>query len=221
MIVRSDETRRVTESQLGPSMHWVEYSDLAMLLGDPLDPHADAEHFMAVVDAVHEACACLPMRLESPIEDEAAAVRLLRAGADRFERLLGRVKGCDEWSIRVERPSESVAATQRVTDRPLETPSHVHNRGASYLEHRRRRMDADAGIDRWVSGVLATLGAKLAPLASDSRVIPSGQGSGTLVLLVRRDFDIERAFVDVASGATSECTLTGPWPAFSFVTLQA
>jgi hypothetical protein len=216
-IVRPDAEPPAITDHAGRSLRAIEASALALLVGEPIDPAADAEGFMETVAAIHDHAPCVPVRLDDPLPDETAGRRLLETGADRFVRLLDRLDGADEWSVLVE-PPPAEPASPRVPAAPDADDSTAAG-GLSYLRRRRRDLDTAAGMHPAVSDLIAHLATTLAPAVRDTRTIATRNGAGSLALLVDRDLDIGAHFRAAAADATLPCTLSGPWPPFSFVSL--
>jgi len=202
----------------GDRLRFVPRGDLAVIVGAPLRPDRDAHAFMDALCRIHDRCPCLPLRLDAPLGGADAAVRLLDAGCDRLRRLLDRVEGCDEWSIRVEPlPHSLLERKPPMSETGPEPEPGAGGRG--YLEQRRRQMAADAGLAPGVCEVIAGLAQRLARVSRDTRAIPMADGAGSLALLVQRRRPVEDWFRSAAEDCPSPCALTGPWPPFSFVTL--
>ena len=127
----------------GRTLRAVESFGLSLLVGDPIDAECDAEGFMDTVALIHEHACCVPVRLDDPLNDETAVRRLLETGADRFTRLLDRLTGADEWSVRVEAPIRDHAPPPAGTPPAADSAS-----GRSYLRQRRRDLDTASGIQR-------------------------------------------------------------------------
>lgn len=211
-IVRSCEDPAAFTDAHDAPLVGVHASGLTLLVGEAIDARADAEAFMDAVTDVHESCACVPMRLGEPLENETAGRRLIETGADRFHKLLDQLEGVDEWSIVVQPP----AVLQQVEAKPLG----AGDAGRGYLEQRRRDLDVAGGMRPEVSAVLAELSRSFAPVVRETRTLPGAEGAGSLAMLIDRKSDAIAAFRERTSCVALPCTLTGPWPAFSFVSLS-
>jgi hypothetical protein len=170
--------------------------------------------------------ALAPMKLFTIFESDARAQAVIRRDRARLARTLDRVAGRQEWGVRVlldERRALARARARSGASRPAGRGS-----GASFLAAKKRERDATrrllAGARREMESVLTDL-ARYADDARQRGPTPSEAGS-RLVL--------DAAFLLPARGATRfraavkrlarrlgregyDVTLTGPWPAYSFV----
>ncbi|MGI5132025.1 GvpL/GvpF family gas vesicle protein [Pseudonocardia sp. CA-107938] len=177
---------------------------------------ARAHH--AVVAAVEQPVA--PVRLATIYRDDDGVRRLLRDRGPELAELLERLGTCREWGVKVwvaAEPEEPVAAGN---GRP----------GTAYLQ--RRMAVRDAGVRRRAEAaeVADRTHAALARVAvAEHRMAPqdaalSGRREEMVLnatYLVRRSD--EDAFAAVVAGAATcgiEVVRTGPWPPFSFATVD-
>lgn len=208
-IVRAGSQATEYADAAGRAMRGIDAMGLTLLVGDAIDRAEHAQSFMHSVAAVHEERACIPVRLGEPIRDERAGRRLLETGAERLHRVLDRIESADEWSIVVQPPSTA----QLIETEPVQRSGD----GRGYLERRRREHDVASGMCAEVSAVLAELCRAFGPHVRDARTLPGTAGGGSLAMLIARETDAAAAFRQFTAGAVLPCTLTGPWPAFSFV----
>lgn len=205
-----------------------EHGGLGVAAAEMARPGAeDAAGFMALVCAVAEARACVPMRAVREGAEVGGLRSMLESGASRFDRLLGLIEGCDEWSIRVEGArAEGEGAGggdepgAQAGDRPGDRPGG----GAGYLALRRRAYAEREGVDPRVAALGGAVARALGGACRAWRVIgATNAGLGEVALLLSR----ERSSwaLDAVDGALAVAgawgVVTGPWPAFSFVGHEA
>lgn len=160
-----------------------------------------------------------PVRFGAVAADEVAASNLLGQHADAHAAALDRVAGCVEFAARL----TTCAAAAPDPEPPAQT-------GRSYLQarlsNRQRREAAQAAQ----AALVARVSTALAEHARESFALPPRPARGEqpprvldLALLVPRGA-IEylvaeaRALDDEAADSGLMLTLSGPWPAYSFVT---
>lgn len=201
---------RVTAFDGGQLTVWQE-SGLAIVGGDA-SPRNAPELFLDRVAHLNDIQPVVPMQASDEPLSRAEASRLLRAGCERFTKLLARFDGCAEWSIRIDPP---------VLD--LDSEEESAGVGRSYLETRRKEFDRQAGVDPGASRQAALFTRALLPFIQESRVIAATNGAASLVMLVRLmdAQDLQHVFSQTALNAPCACALSGPWPPFSFVSLAA
>jgi hypothetical protein len=168
----------------------------------------------------------LPMKLFtmfSSIDKAVADVRARRATVDRAMR---RIAGCEEWGIRVTRPS-AAHATPRRPDRASNSHA-IAKDGTAFLVARRNARDAARRVRAEALAAADAAFERLQRLARDARRRdrrPEGGSNPSLLdaaFLVasgsRARFRAEVRRLSVAcASAGAELTLTGPWPAYNFV----
>lgn len=154
-----------------------------------------------VVEALMRDRAVLPMRFGTCLPGEAALVALLEDRGTEFTRMLARVRGRVELSVRIAGGDAP----------PQERPS----TGSEYMQQR-------LGARRQAERIARAVHAPLARMAerSTSKLEPRGAGLMTGSYLLRDEGvpgftekvrQLQRAHPDYA------LTCTGPWPPYSFV----
>jgi hypothetical protein len=187
-----------------------------------------AREHHAVIEAVAEQGPVVPMRLATVYDSDTGLAGTLEERAADLHRALSRVRACHEWGVRgyVSEPADSPAATAKPEhagdDRPLSP-------GAAYLQRRRTELNARESARREATSSAQTVYEELSQVTSGARLYPpqspelTGQ-SAVMVLnaayLVADDRTAE--FQDQVTALARhhqslQLTLTGPWPAYSFV----
>jgi hypothetical protein len=192
----------------------------------------------AVSDKLAESHAVLPFRLFTMFSSEAKALSALRKSGTRITKALDRVKGRQEWVLRVGRPDPARigAGDKPKTGRTVSkakakgavTAAASSTTGTSFLrakaDARREAAERAARVQTDAAAVFD----KLRTMADDATSRPV-EPAGALVLdaafLVRSgDTDAFRdALTEAAAGLLRDgcpVTLTGPWPPYSFASLE-
>jgi hypothetical protein len=173
--------------------------------------HPDEEDLWAherIIEDLMDRSTVLPMRFGSMVPDEASLLKILGERRGEFERLIGRIRGRVELSVRA----------QVIADHPVPAQSaalaDAGGPGTAYLLERRE-------IQERADDAVARIHEPLARLARESARKTGGLRPGAFkgAYLVDRDRVEEfRARVgqltDEIEGARIVCT--GPWPPYSF-----
>ena len=188
-----------------------------------LERTARAHH--EVIETVAKEHPAVPMRLATVYSSDEAVAGMLRERAADLRQALTRLTGRSEWGVKahVAMPDDSAAGQQPETDDPASGP------GAAYLRRRRAQLTASQDARREAVASAQTVHEELDRLAASARLYPPQSPeiaghSGSMVLnaayLVAGDRAEEfgAAVTELAArhGAL-QLTLTGPWPAYSFV----
>jgi gas vesicle protein GvpL/GvpF len=159
----------------------------------------------------------IPMKLLTIFSDETRAREAMSGRRRDLDLILKRIKGCQEWGVRVtRRPGAGVAA-----------PRTAAKSGAAFLAAKKQARDAardqlnQAGqaadeAYRALARLARTVRRRQAPEAATT---PPILDAAFLVLVTRRA-QFKSAAARAAAGcamAGAELTLTGPWPAYHFV----
>jgi Gas vesicle synthesis protein GvpL/GvpF len=191
----------------------------------------------AVADKLAESHAVLPFRLFSVFSSEAKALAALRKTKTRIAKALDRVKGRQEWVLRITRPDPArigmgdvrkTGARKTPKGRvgvaaAASTPS-----GTTFL---RAKADARREAAERATRVKADAAAvfdKLRTMADDATARPVEPANALLLdaafLVPTLDTEaFHQALTDAAAGLLRDgcaVTLTGPWPPYSFASLE-
>ena len=187
---------------------------------------ARAHH--AVLEAVAGRGSVVPMRLTTLFASDAGVTGTLQERADDFRRALSLISARSEWGVKAYavKPSDPVADPGHQVAGP-EGPA--AGPGAAYLQRRRAQLTASKDARSEALASARTVYAELSRFAVTSRLYPpqasdlAGQQT-PMVLNAAYLVADERAdeFAAATAGLTArhrfvELTLTGPWPAYSFV----
>lgn len=165
----------------------------------------------------------LPLRFGTVVPDEDAARRLLAEHATAALAQLRRVGDCREWGVKlVRRLGEPVAAGPRPIDREEVS-------GTEYLARRRQALHDREAAERSAAEAAELLEATLHPHARESLRRGGSPGSSLLLdLAFLVPPEGESAFLAAAAELREdlqpdglEVEVSGPWPAYSFATLEA
>lgn len=172
------------------------------------------DHFRRQADAT-----VVPMKVFTLFSSRERAIQDVHARRAAVGSLVRRIRGCEEWGVRVNRPA---ARTARWTDRQRPTS------GTAFLVARKQvrdgvRQDAQRAV-RAAEEALKLL-AGIAKETKTRRDAPEGALSPPLLEAAFLVSHARKArFQAVAKRAAARCrdagtelTLTGPWPAYNFV----
>jgi hypothetical protein len=177
----------------------------------------------SVVQFLARQVTTVPLRLATICRDDSSALSRLEGMREQARTVLADIDGREEWGVKIfDMPAEPTAAAQ-----PVGAPT-----GSAYLRQRRDELaararsaqaaarDADAEYDR------------LARLVADARRhrpqdpqltgIAAPMVLNAAFLVERRDVNTFRAEVAelAAQRPAGAVALTGPWPPYSFVSLD-
>jgi Gas vesicle synthesis protein GvpL/GvpF len=192
-----------------------------------LEETARAHH--AVVAALARQRPTVPMRLATVYTSDANVIEMLRDRAADFRAALSRLTACSEWGVKAlaAAPRDqgwSSGSTAGRQDDPATGP------GAAYLRRRRAQLAAHKDARREASASARDLHEKLSRLAVTARLYPpqapdlAAQAAPMVLnaayLVADRHTDAFAAAVTELNGnyPSVQLILTGPWPAYSFVT---
>jgi hypothetical protein len=193
-----------------------------------LEATATAHH--RVIDHFAQVQPLVPMRLATVYSEDASVRAMLDERAPDIRAVLQRTTSCQEWGVKVyaaEPPTASAAAAQDGSRSRAASGS-----GADYLRRRRDELAARADSQRDAHASAEQIYATLAQHAVASRVHPpqspklSGATAAMLLnaaYLVRRATNGEFATAVQRTAAQypgMQLQLTGPWPPYSFATLE-
>ena len=181
----------------------------------------------AVPDALNESHAVIPLRLFTMFSTEAKALSTFRKSKARIARALARVKGRQEWVLRIGRPDPGKVVA-RPQARPVPSHGSDGKTGTSFLQ-------AKAGVKRdrserarRVATEAARVFERLDALAdaSTARPIPPGTNlllDAAFLIPKRRTAALRRTLTEQAQVLLDDgcqISLTGPWPPYSFASID-
>lgn len=200
----------------GPPLRLVAAEGLAFACSDgPVPAEADVGwllDYARTVDALHRLGTILPLRYGTTGTDDALAARL-RARRDEFAADLARLDGCEEMTVRVPLPAP---------DEPSPPPSPA-TPGAAYLLARRQRYAGGDGRRAAAERLVRDCRDRFAGLFVDvSGEAPAAgpQDSYCVHFLIRRGTggQLTTAVRREAVRFPGPCRVSGPWPAYHFLT---
>jgi Gas vesicle synthesis protein GvpL/GvpF len=175
----------------------------------------------AVVESFIGAPALVPMKLFTIFASDARALEHLRVERRRVNRVLQRVKGHDEWGVRmILEPAHPIALDRR--DRSFQS-------GTAYLSMKKGQRDRSVELSHRARDTGSELYDRLVGCAAASKQRTSSDlpgKSGALLFdaafLVRRSraTPFRRLVARAAKALTGQgyrVTLSGPWPPYSFI----
>jgi hypothetical protein len=218
----------------------VEDEDLACVVGSvPLDEFGEealvrnleslawlervARRHDAVVRAVAEQNAAVPLRLAVICSDDGSAQARVRTLGTRAVELLDRIEGREEWGVKLFAavgPGEPGA----VTDPPASGTAYLQRRRQALAEREgaatEARRDADVVYERLAGSAVAARRHRLQDQRLTGSALPMVLNAAFLVERAQRD--AFRTVVDeLADGREPDTfVLTGPWPPYSFASLE-
>jgi len=177
----------------------------------------------AVVEqfAARRGTTVIPMKLFTMFTSAQRAVADLRARRQTLTAALRRVRGCDEWGVRLVRASrESLTSTT--------VPPPRERSGLAFLAAKKHARDVARDVVRQMSDAVEAAYDLLAPLSRDSRRRTDFPESAATPPLLDAAFLVpatrKASFRAAAKRAAAACrasgvelTLSGPWPAYNFV----
>jgi hypothetical protein len=217
-------------AELGNSL-WAVCAEvpLAVFGSDRLEKHLKDITWVADVAVAHEAvveqfamrrgASVVPMKLFTMFSSRDRAVADLRGKVRDVRAILERVRGCQEWGVRVTRRGDTPSKRDRPSARPAS--------GTAFLNAKlRAREDARTALQN-ATAVAESAYSALARLARESRRRDAPESATTPPLvdaafLVRADRKARfraaaRRQAAACRKAGADLTLTGPWPAYNFV----
>lgn len=215
---------------VGPLRAVVREVDVADYEGDRLEQHLQDPSWLesAVRDHEHVVEQLLgdgpvvPMQFGSIFSESSGLESMLSTNASQLEALLERVRGREEWGLKV-RVDVAAAARDLVTS-PAPTG------GRAYLERRREEQQAGERVAEHAASVAEDVHRALRELADDAATLAvrATPGPGTVVLngaylVPERSRDAFFARADELErelGSAFRLDLSGPWPPYSFTSVD-
>lgn len=177
----------------------------------------------------------LPLAPFSLHRDRGRAAERLSADAERFRELLGRVRGRQEWGIRLWR--ETAAARERLGElspsvRAIEEEMESAAPGRRFLLAKKLEVSRDDALHEATDRVARELVAALRPHAEAVAILPSAAPREERVLALHAAFLVPQgdypAFQEAVTAAAHryrplgfDLEFTGPWPPYHFAKADA
>ncbi len=187
-----------------------------------------AREHHAVLEAVAERGPVVPMRLATMFASDAGVTGTLQERADDFREALSLISARSEWGVKAYavRPADPAEDPGRAGAGRAAPPT---GPGAAYLQRRRAQLTASKDARQEALASARTVYARLGRFAVSSRLYPPqapGLAGQPTPMILNAAFLVanERAgeFAAAVADLTArhrfvQLTLTGPWPAYSFV----
>jgi hypothetical protein len=204
-------------SQYGSGPLGERLKDIAWVADVAVAHEAVVEHFATAAGAT-----VVPMKLFTMFSSRERAVADLEARRREVARVLDRIRGCQEWGVRV--------TAEPVTTRASRRPAHSPASGTAFLAAKKQARDVARQQARESREAAESAFAALAGLSKASRRREAPEAS-TRPPLVDAAFLVAAAnrarFRAAAARQARKCRtsgaamiLTGPWPAYNFVSLD-
>jgi hypothetical protein len=178
----------------------------------------------AMVEHLAKKATVVPMKLFTLFRSDARAIEHVARQRKRIDRLVQRIGGREEWGVRV--LLDEIAALRRARDEAQTVAAGAP--GASFLLRKKKEHDAAREVIAHARNRADELFDLLAAKSADARRRPPPSGeAGKRVLLdaafllprgkVKSFQAAVRAEAKKLAGRDYQLTLTGPWPAYTFV----
>jgi len=178
----------------------------------------------AVADALVTKHTVAPLRPFTLFSSEARAAETFRALSNELDAALRRVSGKAEWVLRIGKPDPSRLRSELKENTPSRPAS-----GASFLAQKAAAKRSAADRAARVRQDAATVFEALANTADQSTERPPDPATGLLLdaaflVPVSETLTFKRLLESTAAGLLRDgcrVSLTGPWPPYSFVSLNS
>ena len=191
-----------------------------------LEATATAHH--RVIDRLAQVQPLVPMRLATVYSADGSVRAMLDERAPDIRTVLQRTTACQEWGVKMYAAEPHAEAASLADSRSSATPAS----GADYLRRRKDELAARAGRQRDAHVSAEQIYTALAQHALASRLhapqSPKLSGA-TAAMLLNAAYLVRHASNDEFAAAVQqtaaqypgvELQLTGPWPPYSFATLE-
>lgn len=210
---------------------------LAVYGPDAIEPKLRDLDWVARVALAHESviehfararnAAVVPMKLFTMFSSPARAIQDVGRRRRALQATMRRIEGCEEWGVRITRASEAPVASSEGRG----SSDAAKGAGAAFLSARKAARDAAQDARRAASRAAAGVFSRLSAVAKDARLRASSNEPGTNPPILEAAFLVParaRARFSVAArrqaascaAAGAQMTLSGPWPAYNFVSAE-
>ena len=213
---------------------WLVVSDapLAVYGSEPIDRNLHDLEWVGLRAAAHarvveyfaRRSTTLPMKLFTLFTSDERAVTHVRGDAARVRRVLARVRGHEEWGVRVR--LDPALVRKRTARRPAGA-TNGGSTGTKFLLAKKQARDVAREVLREGRAAVEEAYETLANLADGTRRRPAGELEGTRLVLdaallvpAGRLVSFKRVARRAATALAARgyrLSLTGPWPAYNFV----
>ena len=213
---------------LHPSL-WLITAEVPLQTYGPevLEPALQNLQWVADVAVAHEAvvehfvrqrgATVIPMKLFTMFSTLDRALAEMRNKIDELEAVVTRIAGCEEWGVRIVRTAPRRPAARSASSSGVAYLAAKKQARDDALEQARRAADAAEAVFEELEGLTRSAwrresvpeGATSPPILDAAFLVPVTQRA--------RFRTAAKRLAARCAGAGAEMTLTGPWPAYSFV----
>ncbi len=195
---------------------------------EAIEPRLRDLDWVAACGAAHEAVVehaartgtVVPMKLFTLFSSDERAAHHVEKTRRSLDRVVARIAGCEEWGLRV--LFDEARATRAATD-----AARAPVTGTGFLQRKKEQVEVKKKLAVEARATVDDLFARVSRFTKKAvRRSPPAQLAGSVLLdavfLVPRDATkkLKATVAETAKGLAKEgyhVTLTGPWPAYSFV----
>ena len=226
----------------GPAADVMTREDISAVIGnvrleDFCGPEADArmgdlawvgpraQRHLAVIETVMGCSPVLPARFATVFPSCASLAGAMNFGRPVILEFLERVAGHQEWAVKVMLDRDRAAEAMLADQEPSADLAGL-SPGRRYLEERRRRAQAERGLEDWTRDICQVMAAELGAGASrmcERKLLGPGNAMVLNLALLWPSaaiWALRSAVAGVServAGRGLRLELSGPWPPFSFV----
>ena len=187
-----------------------------------------------VIEAIHARQAILPARLGTIYARRDDIVASLLAGRDSLLRQLQRLDGCDEWAVHLFADRAIVRERAATDDAEIGRLREAHagaSRGRAFFLERQLRDRIESATREAMVALAQQAFDRLRREAVAGEIAPVGDGGADAGLeILRASFlvrhEATEPFLHEAGASTTKgegvrCEWSGPWPPYSFASVEA
>jgi hypothetical protein len=183
-----------------------------------------------VLDEIGRRATVIPMRMCSVYRTEGGVREMLKREAGALERTLSELQGKREWAVKVFATGSRAARSDGEGERS-DPDGDGDGAGAAYMERRRRDLERADRAGQLIEEAAAQIHERLCAVATDGLIAPSQRReasghAGEMVLngvylVADASYDAFEEKLRTLEAEVEdlgvELELTGPWPAYNFV----